>query len=45
MGAIGKLTTLDKIERWHHTYDVEKPCFKIKYNSLNTTTTKEYTCH
>ncbi len=36
MGAIGKPTTLGKIERWHHTYDVERPRFRkheqfIKY--------------
>jgi len=36
MGAIGKPTTLGKIERWHRTYDVERPSFKthrqfIKY--------------
>ena len=36
MGAIGKPTTLGKIERWHHTYDVERPRFSrheqfIKY--------------
>ena len=36
MGSIGKPTTLGKIERWHRTYDVERPRFKkheqfIKY--------------
>jgi transposase InsO family protein len=36
MGAIGKPTTLGKIERWHHTYDVERSRFQkheqfIKY--------------
>ena len=34
--SIGKPTTLGKIERWHRTYDVERPRFKrheqfIKY--------------
>jgi len=38
MGGIGKPTTLGKVERWHHTYDVERPRFKrheqfIKYNN------------
>ena len=28
MGSIGKPTTLGKIERWHRTYDVERPRFK-----------------
>ncbi len=36
MCAIGKPTTLGKIERWYHTYDVERPRFRkheqfIKY--------------
>jgi transposase InsO family protein len=36
MGRVGKPTTLGKIERWHRTYDVERPRFKrheqfIKY--------------
>jgi len=40
-GRIGKPTTLGKIERWHRTYDVERPRFKrdeqfIKYYSKST---------
>jgi transposase InsO family protein len=36
MSGIGKPTTLGKIERWHRTYNVERPRFKrheqfIKY--------------
>ncbi len=38
--AIGKSATLGKIERWHRTYDVERPRFKTIDNSLNATTTK-----
>ena len=36
LGSIGKPTSRGKIERWHHTYDVERPRSKrheqfIKY--------------
>jgi hypothetical protein len=42
ISSLGKPTTLGKIDRWHRTYDVERPRFKrheqfiIYYNNQST---------